>query len=267
MEDTQTEAAVVAALAARQVQSVESDIAPLVPLAALPAEMRIESLEKYMLTPLRTRAKATFPEPDSFTRYVNDYKQDSTRIFADEAAARFSCIIDYHGAKPQFCEHTAALQLKPTKAWLDWMQIHNRQSTQDSLAEFLEDHLTEIAQPDGGTVMDAVRFLTAKKSVDFKRATNLTNGTIALEYEEQIEARGKGNAEIPAEFTLLIQPYEYGDKFPLKARLRYRLKDDRLTFIVSLEKPEEILKVAFTQASRAVGEAAGITPLLGSVAV
>ena len=159
-----------------------------------------------------------------------------------------------------------------------------------AFAEFLEDNFLNIVEPDGATVLQAAAHLEAKKTVSFKSGVRLDNGAVQLSYEENVDGKGKGNLVnlsqftlgIPVEenvdgkgkgnlvilsqFTLGIPVFENGDPVAVEARLRYRIKDDALTFTYLLNNPQKVLDAAFDAVLTKVQAETGIAPYLGASA-
>jgi len=242
-----------------------------VPYAVLPDGFHAQGLEDFIGDRTDRAGTATFQDVASFLAYVDRFRTEQTLLFGSEQGGTVTAHLDYHegGAKGSAgtCLHRATLALAFTLEWRAWTGINGKPLPQVQFAEFLEDHRLEIAEPDGAKVLEAARSLESTKSVDFKSAVNLSNGLVTLKYEEK--ERGAGNVTVPSEFLLGLSPYEsWGEPLPkhaLRAMLRYRIADQKLSFIVRLIRPEDVLRAAFAGVLAAVEAGCGLKPLLGSV--
>jgi uncharacterized protein YfdQ (DUF2303 family) len=239
------------------------------PLVLVPDGYSVASLEQFLPRPLRQKAKATFNDTESFCRYLNQFKRDTTQLFASQTRNSVTAIIDYHEADGPAGngEHTAVLTLEQSPEWLAWIQQDRQWLPQLRFAEFLEDRLADVAEPDGGFLLEVCQHLEAKRTVKFSSGVNLANGAVQLTYDEQVEGKGKGAVTVPTQFILGLAPYRNGDKFRINARLRYRIHDEKLTFAFCLNDPQKVLDQAFRDVLAHVAGETEIEPLLGSASV
>jgi uncharacterized protein YfdQ (DUF2303 family) len=240
-----------------------------IPFLLVPDGFKVESVERFLPFPQRRRACVSMTSVESFTRYINEFKSDDApRIFAAKSRNALTCIFDYHtpGGANGWNEHQAILGLSLSKEWQTWLTSSGRALSQVAFAEFLEDNFLNIVEPNGATVLQAAAHLEAKKTVSFKSGVRLDNGAVQLSYEENVDGKGKGNLVIPSTFTLGIPVFENGDPVAVEARLRYRIKDDVLTFTYILNNPQKVLDTAFDAVLTQVQADTGIAPYLGSSA-
>jgi uncharacterized protein YfdQ (DUF2303 family) len=240
-----------------------------IPYLIVRQDHKLQSLEHLLPQPARIRSSAIFPDEASFCFYVTEWKTEWARLFADRHAGRVTAILDYHedAATPSWCSHRATLQLRQSPEWQAWTSKENAWMEQVAFAEFLEDHLADIAEPAAADVLEAVRHLEAKKTVHFKSGVNLDNGTVQLQYDEAIEGKGRGNIVIPARFTLGIAPWESCSPYRVGVRLRYRITDDRLAFRYALDQARKVHEAAFGELLGRIEGETEIRPLIGSVTV
>lgn len=226
--------------------------------------------EKFQPQPAAIRAKVTLADVASFVGYVNEFKIEGeplaqTTLFAKREDSSVTAILDYHGDRPSWCSHKAHLTLKASPEWAAWQKLHNRQVPQFEFATFLEDRYVDLIDPDGATMLEMASNLEARASVNFKSAKNLQNGTIALEYVEEIEGKGTagGHLTIPKKFTIRLPIYYRGEPIELVARLRYKIQDTKLSFTVVFERLDTILDDAFAQVLETIHDGTGLTAFLG----
>ena len=165
-------------------------------------------------------------------------------IWADLDGRRIKAILD---GGYGWAEHTATLELRHSREWDEWSKIDGKLLPQVTFAEFIEDHLSSIGAPDGGTLLDIVQTLTAKNKVDFKSSSLLANGQRQFEFAETLEAKAgqKGNLTIPTELTLVLRPFQGSEDVGIQARFRYRLDGGQLFLGVRLNEPAKALEEAF----------------------
>jgi uncharacterized protein YfdQ (DUF2303 family) len=237
------------------------------PFALLPAGFSTESLENFLDAPRRIRQAVTLADAESFNAYLNEFKTENTRIFADRRASTLTAVIDYHGGEdsPSWCSHRAVLILEKSPEWNAWLGKNGQQLSQTAFAEFLEDNVGDIAEPDNATILEAARSLEAKKTVHFKSGVNLDNGAVQFTYAEDVNGTtSKAAIKVPTRFVLGLSPYAGGQPIKVAARLRYRITNDVLTFTYLIERPHKILEFAFDAVLESVERAVQIMPLLGS---
>jgi uncharacterized protein YfdQ (DUF2303 family) len=241
-----------------------------IPTRVLPDGYSQVSCERFLTKPIRVRADVALSSADSFCAYIKGFGSDATRLFAAEEKHRVVAVLDYHGAtggSPGWGEHRATLTLTLSPEWKTWIGKDGQRFTQEQFAEFLEDNLPDIAEPEGAVVLEAAKHLQATKTVHFKSAINLANGSAALQYEESVESKGKGQITIPTELMLGLRPYEHGPLYKVTARPRHRIDADKLTFLFKLDRPHKVIEAAFDEMLAHVEETTGMKPLLGAVTI
>ena len=148
-----------------------------------------------------------------------------------------------------WADHTVTLRLAQSTEWAEWAGVDGQMLRQDQFAEFVEDHLSTIAEPDGAQLLDICQTLQAKTDVAFKSQAILASGQRQFRYEETVDAKAgeKGNLTIPTELVLALRPYEGTEPVAVRARFRFQLRDGRLSLGVRLVEPGRVLEAAFDQ--------------------
>ena len=164
-----------------------------------------------------------------------------------------------------WCSDRAVLKLKTSAEWRQWKDISGLLHQQGSFADFLEDHVTQIASPDGATLLEIVQSIQGATHVEWTSAEWLANGQRALSWVEQVEAKAgqKGRLEIPATFTLGLRPYTGSKVYEVKAGLRYRIDKATLLIGFKLLEPERILEAAFNDVVAQVAAGQPVKVLAG----
>lgn len=228
----------------------------------------LHDLEQFLDRPRRLKAAERLHTVESFCRYLTRFKTEATVVIADVADTVFRATIDYHepGNKASHCDHMARYTCPLSDEWTLWTENDGKKFTQADFARFLEENLIDIVTPDGASMYEVTRTLEAKTKVEFKSGVRLENGSVQLQFNEETEAKGKGNLEIPATFKLGIPVFLDGDGYELDAFLRYRISGEGgLTFHYDLHRPHRVLADAFGRVAETIKIETEIEPLFGSV--
>lgn len=258
----ETDSAVVADLAAlaADVRKVEVEG---VPFLAVPDGITLNDYPELLPAPKRIKASAKFEDAESFSAYVNLFKQDSTLIVAYRTGSTVKATIDHHAkGVPSWGSHEATLAVKHHEDFLAWAGLGSNVS-QVAFGEFIEDHMHNIAAPDGATLKDMVLKFAALKETTFKSSINLQNGDVQLTYIEDSERGNENNAKFPSVLTLVLPVYEGQLPIQVDARIRYRIKDQRLAFQVEIVRKSDLVRKAFFDVLQAVENLTDIRPLMG----
>jgi uncharacterized protein YfdQ (DUF2303 family) len=149
---------------------------------------------------------------------------------------QFTAIIDFHSVDcPGWCEHRVNYVPKSSRQFQFWLGNARKWLSQERFAEIIEENTEDITTPDGASLLEIACELNARKTCDFRSAVNLKNGTVQFSYVEDIEAK-RGVLEVPSQFTLVIPVLDEPARYPIQARLRYKIEDARLLFQFDLLK-------------------------------
>lgn len=212
-------------------------------------DFNVESLEKLQPAPNRLRQNLNLKTEQSLIDYANKFKVAGTAIFADLDELEITAVFDYHAdpANPRWGDHTATYNCPYSKDWKEWAHKDKQAMSQVEFGAFLENNIHCIAT-DGNIVNGAellamvLAFEETRKS-EFKSVKRLQDGTMSFTYTD--EKTGGGNAKLPEEIVLGIQPFHNGDYYQVKARIRYRIKDGSLFLWYELINPEKVVEDAF----------------------
>ncbi len=216
---------------------------------------RIESLEKFQFPqgqpPERIKANPTFQDATSFCDYLKDFRDPRLRVFADANRCVFFAVLDYHDPdEPQFCQHTASWPMTLSPQWSTWIGQHDKLIPQEAFAEFLEDNIKDIIEPDPATILEVARDLSAHTEVTFESKIVSKSGTVQLRYSENLKTTGA--MEVPDKFTIKIPVFFGEPALEIECRLRFRISGGKLSFIFKLYRPVEVKMDAFKAAVASV---------------
>jgi uncharacterized protein YfdQ (DUF2303 family) len=237
-----------------------------IPHAIVPNGYTVTDLERLLPTPARIRFKPAFVEPESFNRYVNEHKNEDTRVFGNEESSSIIAVVDMSKKDgPAWHGHQPVLKLAKTPEWFAWMKSNRQTFTQESFAEFLEEHASEIFEPSAATMLEIAMTLKGKNDVSWSSATRLDNGAVSLGYSEEVRGvAGKGDLQIPTRFKISVVVFKGTAPFILECLLRWRFtKEDGVTFTYIVREWEKAEQQAFRDVLAMVYNATEIQPFVG----
>lgn len=215
--------------------------------------------DEYRDFPRRIRQTVALTHVDSLTAYWDKHADQSSEVYADRTKRTITAILDAHHkyeddepTRPRWQGHRAVLTLTysdPIKAWLD---SNNTLFTQIGFAEFVEDWMGYIVDPDAADLVEMAQSFQATTKANFKSAFRLVNGQRQLEYTEQIDATSsvKGDSiAVPTAMSLRLPVWRGADTAEdLTARIRYRVNHNgpgQLGIGYKLDRVAETLDAAF----------------------
>ena len=254
-----------------QVHRSEDKGKPFLILETFPGHFEVKELENFGAVPDLLDANVTLSDADSFIRYVNDFKDGGSRIFAlfGDKGGKFRAVLDYHEdpKDPRWCQHVAEYTCPTTPEWDDWMNNNAKLLTQDQFSEFVEKQRLVFRTPDAATMLEIARTLEATKTGTFRSEINPANGNRTLHWKDETEVRaGGGKMEIPTEITVALQPFRRGSQYTLAARLLHRIRDGKAHFAYELVRAHETVETALKEISAQIVEKCGIVPYNGVLA-
>lgn len=217
----------------------------------------VESLEGFLPAPVSTRADVEVYDAASFLAYVNRFADEGSTIFGDKVANKFTAVLDYHvPTAARWGRHRIGLALRPTRQWQLWMAHHRKPMNQAAFAQFLEDNIPDIAEPDGADLVEIARTLQGKKSVVWEsNILRQTDGSYRFVYAEDVQGTThREDLKIPDQFKLVLQPIEGAEPVAVDARFRFRVEEGgKLSLWFDLVRPEDILERAFEDTRTQIG--------------
>lgn len=252
--------AMMSAEALKQMQSavyLPGSNKPYLVLADGPQSARLVDLDKFQ-GPQRN-PKIDCQDIASFCQYVNDFKEDYTRIFCDFSRRCFGAVIDFHEPKTGTagaCQHRVNLGLKLSQEAEAWTNKSDRMLTQVDFADFLEDHYVDVVDPTGADMLEIAKTLEMKLDVNFKSAQRQHDAGYNLIYQEnaQTSAGAHGQLTVPEKIKLRIPIFEGSDCVEIEARLLYRMRDGVLTFGIRFIRLEDMIREAVKAAYNQISQ-------------
>lgn len=212
----------------------------------------------------RKTGTTTVRDADSFLTYYAKHHDDNTEVYSDVEKLTVTAVLDAHQADgARFGGHRLHLALRKTKAWDEWTNLDGKLLTQDQFANFLEDHLPNLVEPDAATMLEIAQSIKATTKAEFQSSSRLQSGERKFAFVEDTKASAgaKGDLAIPETFRIAVPPFEGADAYSMTARFKYRIDRGQLALGFKLEQPEERAKAAFADVLAAIAEGVG-TPIL-----
>ncbi|MGH3355256.1 MAG: DUF2303 family protein [Nocardioidaceae bacterium] len=219
-------------------------------------------LDEYRERPRRKTGTVHVHDSNSFVQYLDKHVLPETEVWADATRQQLVAVINTHmGTTGDGIEdyagwgdHRVAMDLRRTPAWDAWTGLDRQLVDQNSFAEHLEDRLVDVVTPPGADMLELAQTFQATIGVVFESSKRLSSGERQLAYREDLDAKAgrRGQLEIPNYFTLGLNPFEGADTYKITARLRYRITDGHLRIGYVLDRPEDVLRLAFLDIVAAV---------------
>jgi len=217
------------------------------------------------LLPLRPSGTFRFYQLDGFIDYIASHIHPGPRaeLWADCNKHTITAVLDGHQRndpldvgmqEPGWGAHRAILEFQLTAAWSEWSEFCKKSHPQDEFADFLDDHLSDIVEPNAADLLEIASSLSVASGVKFQQALRLASGEVSFKYiEEHNASAGRQNQlKIPKSITLALAPFEGSDPFKVPARFRYSLRDQKLTLRLLLDRPDQILRSSMNNAIQAI---------------
>lgn len=225
-----------------------------VPFVVIPSGHKLEDLERLQARPRRVREVVTLTTVESFIDYMKVWKQPTTSvIFANENMRSLRATIDYHEADdPTWCDHRAIYQAQHSRELKAWLENSGKAMQQIAFAEFIEDRIADVVDPQGADLLERVLKLQFITKGVFGSAVRLQSGEFSLQYSEEQE---KGSVEFPEKLALGIPLFHNGKAYKVDVRLRYRLAEGKVTFTYKLVDIDRLIEHAFAEIVQKVAAA------------
>jgi uncharacterized protein YfdQ (DUF2303 family) len=190
--------------------------------------------------PIRTRREVRFLDFTSFLDYLKMYKSLDSRCYVSREEVRL--VVDHPGKSfSDWEQHVAVFPLTASDeaaAWLERVSKDgSKQTTQTELALLFERRARDVLEPSPTELLEVALTLEAKKNVDWKSGTRLRDGSVQFMFEETVNAKAgqKGELEIPQMFRIFISLYEGTPAVELGVKLRFRLNQGQILFVLEWE--------------------------------
>lgn len=235
-------------------------------------------VDEYRDKPERIIGTAQLTELDSFIAHVKGHKDDDSALFADRTptAPALLAVYDYHpivegttGAakEARFCGHRARYSFPISDEWTAWTQKSGQQMTQAAFAEFIENRIADIVDPVNALdssraivdkllctfagpsrLIDLAKGLSVRVESIVANKQDLQSGESVIRFETTHKDDKGAPLEVPGAFLLQIPVFRRGAAYQIAARLRYRVREGKVTWWFDLFRTSETFDHAFGEA-------------------
>jgi uncharacterized protein YfdQ (DUF2303 family) len=223
--------------------------------------------DKYLSEPRRKKGTVHVTDVPSFAIYYQKHKTNGqSEIYANLKQYQVTGVLNAHAVNSaSWQDHKIRLQLELTEPWQAWAGMNNVYVPQDQFANFVEDHLSDIAPGDvsAARLKELCEKFTATITAQFSSGTRARDGQTHFQYIESVDGKS-GTAAIPDGFKLGIRPFDDSAHMIIGARIRYRIaerKQLRLAYV--LDEPAKIVRDAMLGIIAKIKDTTGDDVLLG----
>lgn len=211
---------------------------------------------RLLVAPRRKIAKVKMHDAESFIDYTKRHGSlaDSTVwCIADYKAGKvgFTAILNDHGEEDNqaaFRDHRATFSPEFSEEWNRWTGKNKQPFNQAAFAEYIEENLKDIASvegsPTGAQMLEMALAFEANQDMKFKSAIRLQNGGVQMAFTQDDDAGTLAKMSAFDRFTVGFPVFWNGDAYRIDARLRYRVREGKLTFWFELIRQDLILEAA-----------------------
>lgn len=218
---------------------------------AVPPGHHTEQIDfEHLLTnPRRARGKAEHHSAESLVDYIVQHESVASTLWIklDPAtnALTFRAVLDDHNRDmPGWRGHTAEYTPRLSLEWTTWAANSGKPMGQADFAAWMEDRLPEIAQteglPSGADMLTMLLDFEAKQDMRVKASVRLQSGGSQLEYINTDDAATIARMRVFDRFALAIPVFWGRPRYPVAARLRYRIAEGKVRFWYELIRPDRV---------------------------
>lgn len=223
---------------------------------AVPDGWKLEDTERLMQVPRRKKASVALADEEGFVAYLKRHGSlASCTIWCDasyqQGKVGYTAIVNDHDAASdgqQWRDHLATFVPEQSVEWKRWNAKNKTPMPQIEFATFIEDNLADIASvegmPTGTAMLQMTTNLEITQDSRIKSAVRLQSGGVRVEYIDDADDATAKYMEVFDTFALGLPVFWNGDAYQLQARLRYRLKEGKLSFWYELQRPDKALEDA-----------------------
>lgn len=266
-----------------------------VPIASVPRGRALVSVKKlldeYLPAPERIVGTASLRDEASFVSHVREMKQPTTVVFCEPTATppTVTAVYDYHAVRedhrqqPAWCAHRAQWTITMSKEWKAWTGHAGKPMSPTEFAEFLEVRVPDVFWGDQrsdytnlliqslelrlatpSSLIALSRNLLVNVDVQVRQAQTTSSGEIAITYVEQHRDGEGAPIRVPNAFLIAIPVIQGGPAYQILARLRYRIREGKITWAYELHREDLAYEAALKEVADRVRDETQCTVFLGS---
>lgn len=233
--------------------------------------------EKLCSIPRRKVATVRLDSVNSFIEYVSRHGTDNTTVWvkADYTAGKveLTAIVNDHGPDESsldrdWRDHRAYYAPAFSEEWKRWKGNDKKPMSQAEFATFIGDNLADIAGgeqlPSGADMLRMALDFEAKQDMRFKSAIRLQSGGVDLSFVQQEDTGTLEKMKLFDRFSVGIAVFWGDSAYRVDARLRYRVREGKLSFWYELIRADKVLEAAAVAIVAKIGTATNRTPFFGN---
>lgn len=246
-------------------------------------------LDKYMPRPRRRKGTAEVGDLESFIAHASRFADADSALFAsaDPKHPSLTAVLDYHEKQasggPRFGEHRTHYDFPLSEEWQAWTGRDDHPMLQSEFASFIEDRIADILDPtkagpgardfayalgcelaSPSKLMELSRGLSVRANAKVHNAVNLSSGEMQLQFVTQHTDESGAPIKVPGAFLIGIPVFHNGEPYQIAVRLRYRLREDKVSWFYSLHRPDRCFDHAFGEACEKAKNETGLPLFVGS---
>ncbi len=265
------------AVAAQNVR-VQQGYRPFVIVPNPDGGMRVELLQPESTTPLpdHIRQRLTLVELESFTLYVKQFKNASSRIFGctDASGAHFTAAMDYHEAGKEGnagrLVHIAEYAPRYSDEFAAWLSINAKPLTQDQFLDHVRRWGYVVTSHTDADLIELVSSLEFSTQGQFASKIERTRGGRKLVWNEDVQGSGSIQGKtvvVPDGLTLKLPIFLGGKEYEIGSDLLYRVNGGRLSIASELRQQQRVIRDAVNDLVADVEAGTELDVFVGSVEV
>lgn len=243
---------------------------------ALPPGWKTEQLddERLLAAPRRKTASVTVADVDSFCAYLQRHSAPNATVWASanyvSGNVAFLAVLNDHGGEEDgqdWRDHRASFIPEKSTEWTRWKEKDRQPFSQVDFAAFVEDNLADVVGGDDGpSGADMLRMaieFEANQDMRFKSAIRLQSGGIDMAFTAQDDAGTLQKMRLFDRFSIGVPVFWGGEAYRIDARLRYRVREGKLSFWYELVRADKVVAAATLKIVERVREFGGAELFFG----
>lgn len=209
---------------------------------AVPENYNLHSLEEFEPAPNRIRATVEAVGIDSFTSYINRFKNPDSTIFITpdltqlaHGACLATAVIDYHASgtaefleRPRWGDHVVTLYARPSLPYAKLLALDGKLLDQPSFAQALEDIARFSSSHPAADLIEVARTISLTSKGDFKSFEDELSGSVDFKFDLAVRASAGTQTRsltVPSVIAFNIPLIEGLSPVTVEAKFLYRVPD------------------------------------------
>jgi uncharacterized protein YfdQ (DUF2303 family) len=244
-----------------------------------PGEMKVHDLDAIVQRNLpytrRAKGRSQHDTLASLIAHANRFKSEESVAFCGARDGGRICVVyDYHpeeGPHGGRCEFIADYAFPYSTPWRRWTSKLGKQMSVKEFAELLEDGISDVSTwAEGSPTLPGVRYangaelltlaegLTVRVEQRVVNQRKADNGTTTLVFSEEHSNEKGEPLRIPNGFLLGIPIFTGGPLYAVPVRLRYRIANGAVTWVLAMNNTERCLEDAIKEAAATFAKETGL---------